>query len=308
MVRLTESIVYSRTKFTAESVRKLNLWGCDIDDINLCSEMVNLQILSLSMNKVKCLKALKNCARLEELYLRKNEISNLNELEHLKDLKSLKILWIDGNPCTADNMHRAKVLKILPGLTRLDDKRKVNLYSTYIPAVSVEEILNARTDQEVTIITGSDGNNELIETRRVVDTIMPNIPRIQQLITNYIMDQNPVCISQEQPSKLMITSSSDGINEIGNSNLRNSDECRDLSLQMSPPFENESNNAMFRSMYERPKTSQAIINTSQRSSSLPRHQRKSRIISAIGVLLDELDASGLRDVIEEAQCRIKKLR
>lgn len=37
-------------------------------------------------------------------------------------------------------------------------------------------------------------------------------------------------------------------------------------------------------------------------------QRKTRIISAIGVLLDELDADGLRDVIDEAQRRMKKLR
>uniref|UniRef100_A0A0R3RGR9 Uncharacterized protein n=1 Tax=Elaeophora elaphi TaxID=1147741 RepID=A0A0R3RGR9_9BILA len=35
---------------------------------------------------------------------------------------------------------------------------------------------------------------------------------------------------------------------------------------------------------------------------------KARIISAIGVLLDELDADGLRDVVDEAQHRIKKLR
>ncbi|KAK6102072.1 Leucine Rich repeats (2 copies) family protein [Brugia pahangi] len=124
MVRLTESIVYSRTRITVECVRKLNLWGCDIDNIDLCSQMINLQILSLSMNRVKCLKPLENCMQLEELYLRKNEISSLNELEHLRNLKLLRILWIDENPCTADNKHRAKVLRILPNLTRLDDKRK----------------------------------------------------------------------------------------------------------------------------------------------------------------------------------------
>lgn len=80
------------------------------------------------MNRVKCLKPLENCTRLEELYLRKNEISSLSELEHLKDLKFLKILWIDENPCTSDSKHRAKVLQILPNLTRLDDKRTCHCY------------------------------------------------------------------------------------------------------------------------------------------------------------------------------------
>ncbi|EFO21169.1 hypothetical protein LOAG_07319 [Loa loa] len=52
----------------------------------------------------------------------------------------------------------------------------------------------------------------------------------------------------------------------------------------------------------------------RRSVSLPRsvsystsHLRKTRIISAIRVLLDELDADGLRDVVDEAQHRIRKL-
>nr|CDP93271.2 Bm3248 [Brugia malayi] len=183
MVRLTESIVYSRTRITVECVRKLNLWGCDIDNIDLCSQMINLQILSLSMiifsmNRVKCLKPLENCMQLEELYLRKNEISSLNELEHLRNLKLLRILWIDENPCTADNKHRAKVLRILPNLTRLDDKQ-----------VTIDELLNA---------TEINWENDQ---RTVIDKIIPNHPRIQELMPNHLT-HNPGHIKQQSPKQM----------------------------------------------------------------------------------------------------------
>ncbi|CAJ0931442.1 unnamed protein product, partial [Mesorhabditis belari] len=122
MVKLTESIVYIRTKSSVENVRKLNLWGCDIDDIEICSRMKCIEILSLSVNKVTTLSALRSCENLTELYLRKNEIETLSELEHLIGLKKLTVLWIDENPCTAHGDHRFKVIRMLPQITRLDDK------------------------------------------------------------------------------------------------------------------------------------------------------------------------------------------
>uniref|UniRef100_A0A8R1Y2P8 U2A'/phosphoprotein 32 family A C-terminal domain-containing protein n=1 Tax=Onchocerca volvulus TaxID=6282 RepID=A0A8R1Y2P8_ONCVO len=197
MVRLTESIVYSRTKITVESVRKLNLWGCDIDDIDLCSQMINLQILSLSMNRVKYLKPLENCMLLEELYLRKNEISSLSELEHLKDLKLLKILWIDENPCTADNKYRAKVLRILPNLARLDDK-----------PVTIDELLSANDDDQK---CNDDYDDQII------DKIVPDHhPCIRKLMLSD-STHNPKYI-QRQPSERMVTSVCEGSSEMGNNN------------------------------------------------------------------------------------------
>ncbi|EFO21170.1 leucine Rich Repeat family protein [Loa loa] len=56
------------------------LWGRGIDNIDLCSMMINLQILALSMNREKCIKLLENYMKLEELYLRENEIGSLSEL------------------------------------------------------------------------------------------------------------------------------------------------------------------------------------------------------------------------------------
>ncbi|KAL4003308.1 hypothetical protein ACH3XW_7060 [Acanthocheilonema viteae] len=196
MVRLTESIVYNRTKITVESVRKLNLWGCDIDNIDLCSQMINLQILSLSMNRVKCLKPLENCMQLEELYLRENEISSLSELEHLRNLKLLKILRIDENPCTADNKHRAKVLRILPNLARLDDK-----------PVTIDELLSAT---EV---------NRQDDQRTVIDKIIPNHPLFPELMSNNLA-HDPEHI-QQQSSKLLVASMYERNVEMENNTNRN---------------------------------------------------------------------------------------
>ncbi|KAJ1367701.1 hypothetical protein KIN20_028664 [Parelaphostrongylus tenuis] len=52
MVCLTESTVYIRTKCTVETVKKLNLWGCDIDDISICERMTSIEVLSLSLQQI----------------------------------------------------------------------------------------------------------------------------------------------------------------------------------------------------------------------------------------------------------------
>lgn len=58
--------------------------GCDIDDLSVLKDAKSLEVLSLSVNKVQFLEPLKHCTKLKELYLRKNQIECLSELEHLK--------------------------------------------------------------------------------------------------------------------------------------------------------------------------------------------------------------------------------
>jgi Leucine-rich repeat (LRR) protein len=64
-------------------IKNLNLWGNEISDVSLISEMPNLEVLSLSVNKISSLKDFVHCTRLQELYLRKNNISSLLELKYL---------------------------------------------------------------------------------------------------------------------------------------------------------------------------------------------------------------------------------
>lgn len=84
--------------------------------------MPNLEVLSLSINKIASLKDFKNCKKLSELYMRKNEISDLSEIYYLKDMANLKILWLNENPCARDVHYRKKVLSVLQNLEKLDDQ------------------------------------------------------------------------------------------------------------------------------------------------------------------------------------------
>lgn len=96
--------------------------GCDVDCIELCSEMPRLKILSLSVNKVKSLEPLQHCKALEELYIRKNRIESIDELKYLRNLPKLRVLWVEENPFTDNLSYRNKVIQLLPQITTLDNK------------------------------------------------------------------------------------------------------------------------------------------------------------------------------------------
>lgn len=65
------------------------------------NKIPNLEICSLSMNKIRTLRDLQHCNKLAELYLRKNEVADLREINFLRNLKSLKTLWLSENPCAS---------------------------------------------------------------------------------------------------------------------------------------------------------------------------------------------------------------
>ena len=65
------------------SIKNLNLWGNDLDDLSILNQMNALEVLSLSLNKISTLKDVKTCYNLQELYLRKNEIADLEEVYYL---------------------------------------------------------------------------------------------------------------------------------------------------------------------------------------------------------------------------------
>ena len=104
-------------------IRKLNLWGTDISDVSLLREMVKLEVVSLSVNKIESLRDFQNCQKLEELYLRKNCIKDLAEVKYLQRLPRLRILWLSENPCSTENPNYRKiVIKMLPDLHKLDSQ------------------------------------------------------------------------------------------------------------------------------------------------------------------------------------------
>jgi hypothetical protein len=78
------------------SIKNLNLWGNDLDDLKALRQLPNLEVLSLSVNRISTLKEIAACMKLKELYLRKNEIDDINELKYVQHLPNLKVLWLQG--------------------------------------------------------------------------------------------------------------------------------------------------------------------------------------------------------------------
>lgn len=56
------------------------------------------------------------------LNLRRNKITELDEILHLRNLKNLQVLWLSENPVAKDPNYRLFCIKHLPFLQKLDDK------------------------------------------------------------------------------------------------------------------------------------------------------------------------------------------
>ena len=121
---LTKELILSKyPKYSnIKEIKKLDIWGEDIEDISIISKMPNLEIISLSSNKISSLSPLSHCLNMREIYLRNNNIYSFEELYHLKNLSKLKVLWLEGNPISKDIFYTEKVLNILPKLHNLDNK------------------------------------------------------------------------------------------------------------------------------------------------------------------------------------------
>lgn len=121
MAALTEEFVLTKTRAKElSSIRNLNFWGSDIDDVSIMQHMPNLEVVSASVNKISELGWFSHCSRLQELYLRKNEVNSVQELHHLRDLPNLSVLWLNENPLNADCEYREYAIAMLQRLTKLD--------------------------------------------------------------------------------------------------------------------------------------------------------------------------------------------
>jgi Leucine-rich repeat (LRR) protein len=121
-----EFILTKYTKFSdITELKSLNIWGEDLQDISIISKMPNLEILSLSSNRISSLSPLSACLNMREIYLRNNNITSFEELNHLRHLFNLKVLWLEGNPICDDIFYREKVLNLLPQIIYLDNKSRL---------------------------------------------------------------------------------------------------------------------------------------------------------------------------------------
>lgn len=120
--RLTEEMVIARSKLSDLSkVKRLNCWGSELVDVSLLRKMPSVEVLSLSINKINSLCDFQYCGALQELYIRQNDIRELNQICYLQGLPNLKNLWLGENPCATGEGYRMAVLRTLPQLQKLDN-------------------------------------------------------------------------------------------------------------------------------------------------------------------------------------------
>lgn len=75
MIKLTTEMVLQKCKTdNLSKIKKLDVWSSNLEEVSLVKEMVNLEICSLSLNKLTSLSYFKHSKQLVELYLRKNRI------------------------------------------------------------------------------------------------------------------------------------------------------------------------------------------------------------------------------------------
>ncbi|KAI8039042.1 hypothetical protein M5D96_007757 [Drosophila gunungcola] len=149
MSRLTEEMVIARAKQSDLSlIKKLNCWGSDLSDVSIIKRMRGVEVLALSVNKISTLSPFEECNKLQELYLRKNNISDINEIAYLQNLPALRYLWLEENPCCdrAGANYRAVVLRALPNLKKLDNVEPPQLASPLVNNSSDGNISHSASD------------------------------------------------------------------------------------------------------------------------------------------------------------------
>ncbi|KAB7498785.1 Protein C21orf2-like protein [Armadillidium nasatum] len=122
MVKLTEDMVIARSKGAElHNIKKLNCWGSELTNVAVVRNLPNVEVLSLSVNQISTLEDFQYCRNLQELYIRKNNINDINEVLYLQNIPKLKWLWLADNPCAEFDEYRLTVLRALPHLHKLDN-------------------------------------------------------------------------------------------------------------------------------------------------------------------------------------------
>ncbi|XP_076293743.1 uncharacterized protein LOC143215477 isoform X4 [Lasioglossum baleicum] len=190
MVKLTEEMVVARTRVSDFSaVKKLNCWGTELTDVSILRKMKNVEVLSLSVNNINTLADFQYCLSLQDLFVRKNNIKDLNEVCYLQGLPNLRNLWLGENPCADKDGYRLAVLRALPNLQKLDDK-----------VVSAEEVQTAVTRGHILVhpldIDASPPQSEVVSPEDIVTEYIEETEVIRHRRYSSSSDQHDACLQR----------------------------------------------------------------------------------------------------------------
>ncbi|XP_050098431.1 putative uncharacterized protein DDB_G0272516 isoform X5 [Anopheles aquasalis] len=200
MARLTEEMVIARSKQSdLGAIKKLNCWGSELSDVSIIRRMRGVEVLALSVNRISTLADFENCLNLQELYLRKNNLTDINELVYLQNLPKLKYLWLEENPLedSAGPSYRQIVLRALPHLKKLDNVE-----------VTPEEVAEAMRAPVAQSPPASQRNHEMYENPSPPPQQPPPSSQQQQQQQQYhhqqqqYRQQSPPVIEQQQHQQM----------------------------------------------------------------------------------------------------------
>uniref|UniRef100_A0A5K4F8G2 Protein C21orf2 n=2 Tax=Schistosoma mansoni TaxID=6183 RepID=A0A5K4F8G2_SCHMA len=176
-------------------ITKLNLWGLKLKHVSALKCMPNLKIINMSSNCLQSLEPFSNCLNLCELYIRSNQIVNIDEVAHLKYLNMLEKLWLSGNPCChyfknyernenvlcdSSVVYRCTVIRNIQSLMHLDqevitlEERELSEeHGIFLTAPPPQLIIDEQSQSEISETTLTNINqtdvDESVDTHSVID-------------------------------------------------------------------------------------------------------------------------------------------
>ena len=285
--KLTSEYIRLRTKCDRiEGIKNLNLWGCDLEDISIIRDLPNLEVISLSINRIKTLRDFANLKLLRELYIRKNMVSDLNDVVYLKKCNNLRTLWLNENPLAENKNYRAFVIKNLPQIIKLDDipisvdERNIAINMDF-DEIEINGQDDAKTEIEINFeeeckiddqknLNNKDYNNNYND-----EKIYKNLNQIKQ--SN--MRQSDIVYSAKPNEKKESPSPGPGKRKISEYNDVNNDR----RLQSRPEYEND------KPVVKIPKRLENISNPSNKI-------KTETVVNCIMMLINELNIEEIEKI------------
>ncbi|XP_033732826.1 acidic leucine-rich nuclear phosphoprotein 32 family member A-like [Pecten maximus] len=311
--KLSDALVLARTRAAdLESVKKLNFWGSDIENVSVVRRMPNLEVCSLSVNSIKTLEDFSYCPNLQELYIRKNKIKDLSEINHLATLPRLRNLWLADNPCAETENYRSIVLKTLPTLQKLDnivvtESEKAQFAATELLTNDTEdpEEIEDPEDPKDPTVTGTEATSSDItgctevNDDREPETITPPADKEPEMLG----DSSHLGLNGEGEDDTRPFESATEVNDVEEqSNVKDKDFKPHKSAPLDPvTLTWEETNKIRQEVGLKPLPFEKITSTRPVPASAMT-SRNAHILQAVLILIRELD----NDSLETVQCTIQR--